>query len=181
MADTQPDDDGKSSGGGGGLAGMKAILTKKVGVFPVWVLGLIGVLIVAYILKRRSASAAGTQSGTATTGGDLTSQSFPYGQPMNYSNDVYVNSPATSTTTPTTTPSTPSSTVTVLPGWHVDQWLKDINSQGYNITYADLVASNPGLVANIDWNPTDKINFFKAQQQYVVPPQDMPKKATSNV
>lgn len=178
MADQE--NDGETGSKGGGLSGFKAILTKKVGVFPVWVLGLLGILIVAYILKRRAASTAAVSPTASSNAGSLTSQTFPYANPMNYSNDVYVNNPQTTPTTPTTTPSAPGNTVTVLPGWHVDQWLKDINNQGYNISYADLVAANPGLVANIDWNPTDRINFFKSGAQYNVPPQDMPKKATAS-
>lgn len=195
--DSSQSDSGESGGKSSGFAGqMKTTLSKKVGGVPVWLIVVVGIGIVAYILKRRAAAAAAAAAAspdTSSAAGNVAGQTFPYGQPMNYSSDLYVNQPADPTTSPATTPTTPSigqnptqpnlpaNQFMVLPGWHVDQWLKDVNALGYNVTYNDLVAANPSLVPNIDWNPTDRINFFKQSQTYTIPPQDMPKPGTMTI
>lgn len=71
---------------------------------------------------------------------------------------------------------------TVLGGWHVDQWIDDVN-RGYaasapsvrNLTWDNLVKWNdPGLEANIKWQkgnatyPGSRNNIFKATATYRV-------------
>lgn len=178
MADEPSSGGGES--GGTGLASFKAILTKKYGGIPVWAMGLVAIAVLAYILHKRAASKP-TEKKTDTSG-DVTSQTFPYAQPMNYTSDVFVNTPKTPVTpTPAPTPTNvtvapqPKKTLTVMRGWQPINVIRDMNAHGYNIDYASLVAANPGLEANIDWNPTDKINFFKGTQTYVIPEGSLPK------
>jgi len=80
---------------------IKGLLTRKLGPAPVWVYFAVGVLIVAWIIKRRQS--ASTQDDTQN--GDASA--FPNAQPMNYSSDIFINVAAptgTQPTTPTTTP-----------------------------------------------------------------------------
>lgn len=121
--------------------------------------------------------------GTDFSGNDVTNQGTPYPPTTNTSN-VFQNT-TTPPPTPTPvqvvpTPTTPvtsqpqAGSVTVLPGWHFDQWLSDLNKQGYNITGQQLLAANPDLMANIAWDPTTKLNYFKTQKQYNIPAANVP-------
>lgn len=149
------------STGGGGLSGFKAILTKKVGGIPVWAIGLVGIAVIAYILKKRSDAKAASGATDSSAASSVAGQAFPYGQPMNYSSDVYINQPTAPPATPGTTPQIPIASlpknvagtgvmVSALQGWNVNQWIKDLNAQGIPITYDELIADNPGLPSHLD-------------------------------
>ena len=69
----------------------------------------------------------------------------------------------------------------VKPGWHVDQWIDDINAGKsstapgtHTLTYDELVALNPSLPGNIIWRapapgyPGTRNNVFKEQWEYVI-------------
>lgn len=77
---------------------LKAVLMRKLGPLPVWVYFIVGVLGVAFILKRRTDSQK-----TSDTGSDLPPGGpFPDAQPMNYSSDIFVNIPAPIVVSPST-------------------------------------------------------------------------------
>lgn len=70
---------------------IKTVLTKKLAGIPVWIIGALAVLGLAFYLKRKQAASQAAQAAqnTASTAGP--ESTFPYANPMNYSSDVFVN------------------------------------------------------------------------------------------
>lgn len=170
--------DEESGGGFGGR--LSSILTRKVAGVPVYVYGIVLVLLLAWYMKKRAASSGDKPSDSAAT--DVGAfPTFPYASPMNYSSDVFVNNtipPSQPTTLPavqpggtsTATPYGPPVWATVVPGWHVDQWILDLQAGkgpgGVGTTWTHLLALNPQIVNNINWHQNSKDNTFKTGASY---------------
>lgn len=81
----------------------------------------------------------------------------------------------TPTPVPTPAPYPPKpklpSTVSVLPGWKLSDWLADLSKQGYlGINYNELLRMNPALEDNI----LGGSRTFRHSAVYRIPPQDIP-------
>ena len=66
---------------------------RKLGPAPVWVYFIVGVLGVAWIVKRRQ-DAKAAQAQPEDQSAALSNMQFPSAQPMNYSSDIFINVPA---------------------------------------------------------------------------------------
>jgi hypothetical protein len=169
-------------GGGGGK--FAALLTRKVGGVPAYVYMGVAVLGLAWYLRKRAASKAATTDTTAQNAS--AGQTFPNAGPMPWSADVFINNqtPAAPTTpaTPDTPADKPADTTpryqAVVPGWHVDQWIRDLQ-KGYgtaggnpNASWNLIASLNPGMENNIYWNSNPgnnnntELNTFKTAAVY---------------
>lgn len=134
-------------------------MTSKLGPLPVWAwvgIAAAGGVVVLLWLQNRKAGAASTTNNTTnvpdTQVTDLQSQL------ATVESQIRDLQGASSTTTPppdgTGTPApTQHATENVKAGWHVDQWVHDLNTSGEapGITWDKLVALNPTIVANVAW------------------------------
>jgi hypothetical protein len=150
---------------GGGRNPITGILQRRYFGIPVYVYGGVGVLVLAWYLKRRAAAKAAekTANTSSSTVSDVTSQVLPSAYPMSWSSDVFVNqtfpeTPAATTTPTTTTQTTPTVApaqkyVHVQPGQSLVDTITTLQQGGWNGILDQLVAANPGLYNNITWGP----------------------------
>jgi hypothetical protein len=164
-------------------------LQHKVGGLPQWAwIGLAtAAAVVGMVWWKSRSTAASTTSTTPTTTADTSGQATglsteQYESLLALLRDIQGNQSTPVNTTPTPTP-TPTPTAptdvysSVMKGWGVNQWIRDLQS-GYgegggnpNITWDQLVAMNPSILANV-YNldgPTSKNserNVFRDAARY---------------
>lgn len=144
----------QEGGGGSGLSvsSFKAVLSRKVGGVPVWVIFAVGVLALVWWFRRKPAA----KPDDTDTLMDTSSQTFPYANPMNYSSDVFVNinGPAQEDKGPDAPAQTSPvrTTVKVYPGDSVVNTIKSLQQQGVPITWDKFLKLNPQVVKNINWS-----------------------------
>lgn len=157
--------DEESHGGGGGF---KSILTRKYSGVPVWVIAVVLIVIIGLYLRSRAASkqSVATTDGTGSLEALIRNSTFPFGQPMAYSSDIYVNTTDTvDSVDPTPAPVTTPKTVTAMQGWNLNTWILDLQKLGINTDVSKLAAANPGFINDV-YTSGSQANTFKGTKTY---------------
>lgn len=121
---------------------LKAILSRKVAGIPVAVYMLLGVLGLAYYLKKRQDAAAATANPSASVAG--AGQTFPNGNPMAFSSDVFINNQLPVGQGPRTA---------IIPGGtqNIYDWVARQHAIDPSFDWAKMVKLNPSLPAKLLW------------------------------
>lgn len=119
----------------------KEILSRKIAGVPVAVIMLLGVLGLAYYLKKRQDAAAATNPGASVAGAG---QTFPNGNPMSYSTDVFINNQ---------NPVGRGPRVVIIPAGtqNLYDWVARQHAIDPTFTWEKMMKLNPGLAAKILW------------------------------
>jgi hypothetical protein len=130
---------------GGGSGKFKALLTKKIAGIPTYAYLVVGILLLAWYLKKRAASKKTDTTATDTSGQNAAAnQAFPNAGPMPWSADVFVNNTGG---TPAAATNVAPLAVTVTEGTHVADWLQKMNAAypGLGLTVERIKQLNPNV------------------------------------